>query len=82
MVKEENGDYTIINGHSHALASLNLFRRTNDEKYKMVHAFVLNYWEVDEYLLRILILDSNVLYRTISRETLTKCIIERYELLK
>jgi len=82
LLREANDSLTIISGKSRVIAMRNLYANTKNERYLEAPAFILDYSEVDEYFLRNLIIDSNIQYRKISKNTLIMAAIERFEILK
>ncbi|MCL2323354.1 MAG: hypothetical protein FWC47_14780, partial [Oscillospiraceae bacterium] len=76
LLREANDSLTIISGKSRVIAMRNLYANTKNERYLEAPAFILDYSEVDEYFLRNLIIDSNIQYRKISKNTLIMAAIE------
>jgi len=58
----------------------NLYKNTEEERFKYAPCFVID--GVEEYFVRTLMIDSNLPYRTISKETYIRAIFERHELLQ
>ena len=79
--KKDDGKYYIICGQSRVNALKDLFKNTRNERFKYAPCFIIE-GKIDEYYVRSLIIDSNLTYRSIHRETLLKAIFERAELLK
>ena len=75
-----DGDFYVLCGQSRVIASYNLYKNTQNERYRYVPCFIIE--DVDEYFIRTLMIDSNLTYRTISQETFISAIFERYELLR
>ena len=73
--------YEILCGHSRAHVLNELFSHTKNERFLYAPCFVIEE-EIEEYFIRSMLIDSNLNYRTISRETYVKAIFERFELLQ
>ncbi|MCL2321846.1 MAG: ParB N-terminal domain-containing protein, partial [Oscillospiraceae bacterium] len=79
--KLDNGEYIVISGLSRLNALKDLFKNTKNVRFKFAPCFVIE-GKIDEYFVRSLIIDANLSYRTIGRDTLMRAIFERAELLK
>ncbi|MCL2323910.1 MAG: ParB N-terminal domain-containing protein [Oscillospiraceae bacterium] len=79
--KNFEGKYIVICGQSRVNALKDLFKNTKNERFKYAPCFIIE-GKIDEYYVRSLIIDSNLTYRSVRRETLLKAIFERAELLK
>lgn len=79
--KQADGKFTVICGNSRAKALKELYKNTKNERFLYAPCFIVDE-NVEEYFIRSLIIDSNITYRTISRDTYMRAIFERAELLK
>ncbi|MCL2322270.1 MAG: ParB/RepB/Spo0J family partition protein [Oscillospiraceae bacterium] len=81
IVKPLNDEtFTIICGNSRYAAFVNLYTKTENEKFAKIPCFVIDK-NLDEYYERSIILDSNINYRRVSQEVFIKAIFEKFELL-
>ncbi|MCL2322508.1 MAG: ParB/RepB/Spo0J family partition protein [Oscillospiraceae bacterium] len=79
--KMDNREYIVISGLSRLNALKDLFKNTKNVRFKFAPCFVVE-GKIDEYFVRSLIIDANLSYRNMSRDTYMKAIFERAELLK
>ena len=78
--KLPDGKYEILCGHSRAHALMSLFDNSKNERFLYAPCFIIEE-EIEEYFIRSMLIDANLNYRTISRETYIRAIFERFELI-
>ena len=82
VLKQEDGNYTILCGRSRYLAHCYLYNKNPLDRFKYPICFVLDEKKIDEQFIKALILDSNFKYRKIPQHIFIKMILERHKILK
>jgi len=77
------GNYSVIIGRVRVIAYCNLYEKYGKSlKYKYIPSYVIPFDEIDELYMRSMIIESNILFRKISKFNKIRSLIENYQIMK